>query len=219
MFWPVQRKGKVFVVSPKPGPHTKANCIPLHVLLRDYLSLAQNTKEVKKILNAESVLVDKKVRKNHTFPTGLMDVIELPAMKQYFRVFINKRGLTLNEIKEEETKTKQCRIQGKRTVKGGKEALTLHDGRTILSNKKTSYNVGDTLTISLPDQKIQNHIKLETGSQAIIFAGRNKGTIGTIKTVKNRDNALVRSTIIIETKKGVIETPKEYVMAGSFSKT
>ena len=50
-FWRVSKKENKFIVSPSPGPHPKKTCIPLKVLLRDILNYAENSLEVKKILN------------------------------------------------------------------------------------------------------------------------------------------------------------------------
>ena len=49
--WRVSRKSNKWVVNPRPGPHSKDSSIPLLLVVRDLLKLADNTREVKIILN------------------------------------------------------------------------------------------------------------------------------------------------------------------------
>jgi small subunit ribosomal protein S4e len=215
-FWPLARKAKSYVTTPMPGPHQKYNCIPLKVIVRDSLKFAESSGEAKKILNAGKVLVDKRVRKEPRFPVGFMDVLEIPELQLRYRVNINKRGLVLEKIREEEAGIKLCRITGKAILKGGLQQLNLHDGRNILS--KGSYRIGDSLMIGIPGQKILKHYSLKKGEPAIIIAGRNMGVTGRIKDIKRRKSMLEKSTVTIETEKGRdIETLKDYVMVGALS--
>ena len=48
-FWPLSKKEKVWAVKPRPGPHPKDFCIPLQIIVRDILELAETSKEAKKI--------------------------------------------------------------------------------------------------------------------------------------------------------------------------
>ena len=215
-FWPLARKAESYVTTPMPGPHQKYNCFPLKVIVRDSLKFAESSGEAKKILNAGKVLVDKKVRKEPRFPVGFMDVLEIPELKVRYRVNINKRGLVLEKIGENESGIKLCRITGKAILKGGIQQLNLHDGRNILS--KGPYRVGDSLMIEIPGQKILKHYSLKKGEPALIIAGRNMGVTGRIKDIKERKSMLEKSTVTIETEKGRdIETLKDYVMVGTLS--
>ncbi|MFB6076431.1 MAG: 30S ribosomal protein S4e, partial [Candidatus Aenigmatarchaeota archaeon] len=38
--FPVKKKGRKYVTNPSSGPHSKEECIPLGVILRDVLSYA-----------------------------------------------------------------------------------------------------------------------------------------------------------------------------------
>jgi small subunit ribosomal protein S4e len=215
-FWPLPRKAKTYVTTPMPGPHQKHGCIPLKVIVRDSLGLAENSGEAGKILSAGKVLVDGKVRKEPRFPVGFMDVLEIPELHLRYRVNITKRGLALEKIGEEEAGVKLCRITGKRTLGGGAQQLSLHDGRCMVS--KGTYRVGDSLMIGIPGQKILRHFPLKKGEPAVIIAGRNMGSTGRIKDIKDRKSMLEKSNITIETEKGNgIETLKHYVMVGSLS--
>ena len=72
-FWKIRRKHGQFVVRARPGPHQKAVCYPLGILLRDVLRVGQTLDEVKGILNDGKISVDGVVRRSIGWPEGLMD--------------------------------------------------------------------------------------------------------------------------------------------------
>lgn len=186
--WPIHVKEAKWTFRPRPGPHPSSRCLPLSIAVRDTLGYAKNAKEAKIILSEGKIRVDGKVRRNGKFPLGLMDVLEIQEAKVRYRMIPSqKKGLELIEIDEEEARLKPCRIENKTVVKGGHIQLNLHDGRNLLievSDPKTSkediYKHRDTLIISLSDQKIVKHIKLQEGVYAIVTAGRNAGKQGKI---------------------------------------
>jgi small subunit ribosomal protein S4e len=208
--WPIPRKGMKFAVTPNPGPHAKMDCVPLRIILRDMTGLADTAREAKAILNQGMILVDKKPRKAGRFPVGLMDVIEMPEAKQHFRMVTGKSGLGLEKIAESESSWKLCKITGKTTLKGGVQQLNLHDGRS-LRVKKDSYKVGDTVMITLPDQKILRHLKLERGAECLVIDGRNIGSWGKIKEIDAKEHMLEKPTITLDTGKREIKTLKDYI--------
>jgi len=53
--WPIKRKGTAFVVKPTLG---FSNSLPILIILRDLINVAQNRKEVKKIINMKSILIN-----------------------------------------------------------------------------------------------------------------------------------------------------------------
>jgi len=182
-WWPIKRKVKKFIVSPR-GPHPKDFSLPLLVLIRDVFKLAETNKEAKKIIKKGEVLVDKKKRKDPKFGVGLFDVIEIPALKKAWRA-IPKKGLNFIEIPKNETKLKICKIINKKTLRGNKNQLNLHDGRNILISEK--YSTHDSLLIELPEQKIIDHLKFEKGSLVLVSGGKNAGKLAKIKIIeKNR---------------------------------
>ncbi len=212
--WPMPRKGSKFAVRPSPGPHAIMQCMPLRVILRDLLGYADNAKESMSILSQGKVLVDKKARKSSRFPVGLMDVIEIPDARVYFRVVAGRSGLILEKTDESGASCKTCRITGKTTLKKGVQQLNLHDGRNILV-KKDTYRVGDSVSISLPDQKILSHALFAKGSDCFVTGGRNIGIRGTIKEINNKKHMLEKSTVTIDVNSGSakkeIKTLKKHI--------
>lgn len=199
-WWPIERKTKKFAVSSR-GPYKKELSLPLLILIRDILKIAENKKEASSIIKKGEILINGKKVKDPKFGVGLLDSIEIPSLKKAWRA-IPKNGLSFIEIPEKEVKLKICKIINKKTLKGNKTQLNLHDGRNILTNEK--YSTHDSLLIEVPEQKILEHIKFSENSTCIIFKGKNAGKIGKIKTIeKNR--------VWIETDK-TVEVPKHFVM-------
>ena len=206
-FWNVPRKQETFVIRPR-GAHPLARSIPLQVVVRNILGLSDTAKEARAVLSQGKILVDKKPRKDPAYGLGLMDVLEVPDLKKSYRVEMGSRGLIL---KEAPANKKLCKIIGKTTVRGGKHQLNLHDGRNILGGTK-AHNVGDTIVISLPDQKILDHLPLKKGSHVLVIKGKNQGVKGTITKVTERETLTGRATVALDVKGKKVETLKSYVV-------
>jgi len=213
-FWPLGRKVKKFVTTPLPGPHGKYQSIPLRVLVRDVLKYANTTREAKAIIKSGEVMIDRKVVKEEAHPVGLMDVVELKSVKKHYRVMADHRGLMLTETSASEASKKLCRVKGKKIIRGGRLQISLHDGRCIIVGKENKYKPGDSVLIELPGQKILHHWQVKVGSPAMIVSGKNIGKSGRIKSIYERKRMQEKSRIVIETKKGEIETLRDYVLVG-----
>lgn len=207
--WPIAKKTHVWTTKPNPGPHSQAQAIPLAVLIRDILKITDNMRETKRVLNEGSVLVDGIVRRDHKFPVGVFDVIQLPKLNTTYRILLDPRGrLMVNELDVKDPK-KPCRILNKTTVKGGKVQLNLHDGTNILASN--DYKVNDTVILSIPDKGIDKHIKYESGNLAVITGGTHSGQLASIDEIKK-----VRSSrhnmVILKREDGTqFETIEDYV--------
>ncbi|MCS7120610.1 MAG: 30S ribosomal protein S4e [Nitrososphaerota archaeon] len=189
-FWPIRKKEAVWSVKPIPGPHPISRCIPIALIVRDMLGLAQTRKEVKKIVSQGKILVDGRPIRDDRFPAGLMDVISIPEIEKNFRVLPSKKGLSLHPIPQDEAGFKICRIENKTTLKEGHIQLNLHDGRNILiCNENTpnpiqnEYETLDTLAIALPNQEILEHFKIGEGMFASVIGGENIGKFGTVTSI------------------------------------
>ena len=164
------------------------------MVVRNILKIADTSKDAKKIIKMGEVFVDGKYRKDHKYSVGLMDAVSIPKLKLNYRVVPTNKGLELIEIKASEKNKKICKIEGKVSVKiswakkGKKEnkiQLNLHDGRNILveATDANKYKVGDSLLLTMPEQKIDEILKFEKGSSVIVTQGKNIGRIGTIEDV------------------------------------
>jgi len=184
--------------------------LPLTIVLRDILGFAKTRKEAKTIVSQGKVYVDGKVRRKDDFPVGLMDVISISAIDNYFRIVSSRKGLILHPISKEESNFKLCRIENKKVVENGHVQLNLHDGSNILVKvvdpkkpQEDTYKALDTVKINLPERQILEQVKMKENDFAIITSGKNIGKHGKIIEIektkgKKRTNALVT----IEDKKG-----------------
>ncbi|MEM5793893.1 MAG: 30S ribosomal protein S4e [Candidatus Aenigmatarchaeota archaeon] len=210
-FWKQPKKVFKFTVSPRPGPHKKFECIPLLIIVRDLLKLAETGKEAKRIIKKGEILVDGKKRKDHAYPVGLMDVVSVPKIKKHFRVLPGEKGLEIVEISEEEANQKICRINDKTAIKGGKIQLNLHDGRNILIEKeKDEYKTGDSVLIEIPSQKIIKHIRLKPGSVGIILKGQNSGKKARVEEIIERRSLKESRKIVCSLEEKKVEISKDY---------
>ncbi|NYZ79548.1 30S ribosomal protein S4e [Candidatus Micrarchaeota archaeon] len=185
---PVARKGAVWLTKPAPGPHSLGDSIALGVVLRDIIGVADSTREVKKVLMEGNVLVDGRVIKDRKFPVGLMDVVSIPKLKKDYWVGVDRKGrFKLIEVEGERPKFKLCRVEGKSSISGGAFQIALHDGRTAVGGK--GLKLGDTVKLSVPEQKIVVVMKLEPNASCIITSGKHAGELATIDELYHKKGA------------------------------
>ena len=70
-----------------------------------------NGREVTCILNDKEsgILVDHKIRRDHGFPVGMMDVVQVPKTKESFRVLYDVKGrFVLKPIEDNEASVNPC---------------------------------------------------------------------------------------------------------------
>ena len=223
--WGIPRKEVTWAVAPRPGPHSLDNALPLLVIARDMLKLADTAREGRRIIGSGKIHVDGKPVTDRKFPVGLMDVIEIPETDERFRLLMNKRGKwVLVRISPEEAKYKLVRVNNKTTVKGGRAQINLSDGRNILL-KTDRYKSGDVLKMEVPSQKVIGHIPIGEGTVALITSGAHMGNVGKISEVKiTKDSApnivtfsegfstVKRNVFIIGEKNPEITLPEEVVI-------
>jgi len=209
-FWGIARKEKRFVVTVKPGPHSKNYSIPNAVFLRDTLKLTKTLRESKSVIYEGKVTIDGIKRKSLHHGIGLMDVIELDGISDVFRL-VPQNGQILQPLKidSSEKSKKILKLTNKTTIKNGKTQLGFHDGRSMIVDIKI--NVGDSCLMQIPEQKILEVIKLEKGSQVIVTKGTNAGKVGKVEEVKEGTFTLPkRVEISVDERK--IEIPVDIIM-------
>lgn len=197
--WKIRKKKIRFVTKPK---GSLKYTMPLNVVLRDILKYSKTTKETKVILQTKEVLVNGRRIKDHRFGIGLMSILAIPSIGEFYRVLLDKKGkLFLLEIKKEESNVKPCKIINKKILKKKKIQINLFDGRNILVDKD-SYKVGDSVLMEFP-QKIKDHFKLEKGATIYLVGGRHVGETGVVEDIKGRD-------ITFKAEAGVEQTKRRY---------
>ncbi|MGY8755167.1 MAG: 30S ribosomal protein S4e [Candidatus Poseidoniales archaeon] len=178
--WPLPRKTTVWVTRPRAGAHTLERSMPINIVIRDVLGMAHSTREVRTILHNGLAKVDGRIVKDTRRGVGLMDVLSLG--EENFRCVLDTNGrLRYRTISAEEAGWKICRIEGKTTISGGKTQVHLHDGRNLIVEDAAEHKSGDSLKISLPDQKILEHIKFAEGTRCMLVGGTNVGLLADVK--------------------------------------
>ncbi len=175
--WPIERKGSTYIV--KPGFSTKEG-IPVLVVLRDILKLAQNRNEVKKIIHMKQILVNERKVTDEKNNILFLDTLNIIPLKKCYRLELSDKGkFYLHEIKENEANRKITKIINKKILKGKKIQLNLSDGRNFLSDIKCSVN--DSVAINLKEGKIEKCLPLKEKVKVVVFAGKHIGKRGEIE--------------------------------------
>ena len=208
--WPLPRTGRHWIMNPSPGPHSKELGMPLLVLIRDVLKLADTAREARYILKEGKVLVDGKVRKSPKFPVGPFDLIEIPLIKARFRVLLDTHKRLMLVAEEREEQVKLYRVIGKSIIKGGRIQLHLHDGVNILTDDET-IKPGGSLLLSLPDKHIIEYVPLREGVLCYITGGKHVGELATLKELWVT-RVPMRNMAVLERDGETFETVVDYVV-------
>lgn len=187
--WNLGKMTGVFAPKPSPGPHKERECLPICIALRDRLKYALTNKECMQICMERCVKVDGKVRTDHNYPTGFMDVVELEKSGDRFRILFDSKGrFVLHRINREESQYKLCRIN--KIYIGSKKipVAVTHDGRTIRYPDPDA-KVNDTVKVDLATGKMSDIIKFELGAMVTLVRGRNAGRVGTLMHIERHLNS------------------------------
>lgn len=180
--WMLDKLGGAFTVRPSAGPHKLSESLPIALFLRNRLKYAKNVHEVKSILKQRLVKIDGKVRTDHKFPCGFMDVIQLEKSNENFRLIYDVKGrFCVHRITPTEAKYRLSKVKSVFTGPKGIPYLTTTDGRTFRypdPNVKTNDSI--QVTLDAKGAKIQDVIKFENGNLCMVTGGRNTGRVGTI---------------------------------------
>ncbi len=202
-FWPIHRKELPWVAKPSSGSHSLNSCLPLTLVLRDILGVAQTRKEDKLILAQGKVLVNGKICKKDDIPVGLMDVISMPEMDKYYRIMPSHKGLILAPISKEESHITLVRVEDKNTVHNGVQ-IALHNGTNILikvvdpkNPHEVTYETFDVLKVTYPEKQVVQSLKTKEGNMAIITGGKNVGTKGKIVEIEKTEAKKRRQALVV----------------------
>ena len=204
-----EKKKHKWIIATEAGPHKKAQSVPLTSILRDLLEIADTNKDTRKIIRDWKVLVDARRAKSGRLPIGLMDVVSLPDQNKHYRMYFDTYGkLRAKEIDEEKAKNKLGKVVKKTASKNGKIRITLHDGKTMFADN--NIKTGDTVVVSLPDNKITNVLKLENGAHCFIMDGKHIGHIGELTEIVKTE-ASKQKIAKLKSKEKEIITVAEYL--------
>ncbi len=175
------KKGKEWIANTNPGPYGKKRSMPLVVLLREVLGVADTSKEVKIILMDRKVLVDGVARTDHKFPIGFMDIVSMPDADAYYTIGVKRGKLVPEKIEKGKIGIKLLKVTGKGTLKGNKTSIALHDGRNLLADNNVK--VGDSIEFDLAGEKMVKLLKFGKGAKCIITDGKHSGAKVTVEEI------------------------------------
>ena len=208
--WPIHPKEDTWTVKPAPGTHAIEDSLPLLVIIRDILGLADNSREAKRLINTGNVLIDGRAKKDYKFPVGFMDILSIPKTGEHYRILLDTKGrLTLHPISAEDAEYKLAKIVNKSTVKGGKTQLNLHDGRNVIV-EEDEYSGYDVVCLSVPEQEIKENFTFEEGVVVLVTGGKHTGELGKIQEVIVDQSSKANTVIIEKANKDTFLTLKDY---------
>ncbi|MCK4319510.1 30S ribosomal protein S4e [Candidatus Micrarchaeota archaeon] len=185
------KKASVWLSTTTPGPHPSERSMPLVVLIRDVLGFARTSKEAKMILNKNLVLIDGKVRKDLRFPVGFMDIISFPVIQKTYQLTIERGKLI---PKETSAKEKILKVVNKYTLKKGKIAVGLHDGRNLIADN--NLRIGDSVKLTVPDGKLSAVLKLEKDATCLVTHGKYAGTVVKLEEIVERKGGRSQEALV-----------------------
>src|SRR5436309_15921503 len=95
-FWPIHRKEYTWAPRTRPGPYAREKSLPLVIIVRESLGLANIAKEAIRIISAGKVKFNGIVKRDLCFPVGLMDIEQNEGYSQDYRALPkSNRGLVL----------------------------------------------------------------------------------------------------------------------------
>ena len=209
----LERKGTTFLTCQSPGTHRKGESMALNVVMRDVLGLVDTTREAKKALHSEMVLVNGVPKKDHRLSVGFLDEITFTSSKDTYIMVYNTLGKL--ELKKQDKKvTRAMKIIGKKILAKGKVQINLFTGKNIILDKKADYSVGDSVVVD--KEKVTKHLKFEKGAKVFLTSGKHIGHNGVIEEITETESWLQSKKILVKTKNGTFETSKEcaYVLDG-----
>jgi len=196
--WMLDKLGGTWAPRPSAGPHKLRECLPLTLILRNRLKYALTRREVMQIVMRRLVKIDHKVRTDHCYPAGFMDVITIDKTDEKFRLLYDVKGrFVIHRISNEEAKFKLCRVKkmgrgskaaiGRNTAFAGQAGavpyVITHDGRTLRYPDPLA-KISDTVKLDLTTGKIVDVVKFEPGNVCMVTAGANKGRVGVLSSVE-----------------------------------
>ena len=204
--WPIERKGTAYIVRPNANI---SNGIPILVVLRDMLKLAQNRKEVKKAIHVKDLLLNGSPVKDEKNSILLFDTLTIVPSNESYRLSLSEKGkFQIEKINAGEETHKVAKVINKKILKGKKTQLNLSDGRNFLSDIEC--NINDSVLIDLNKKKIEKCLPLKEKADVLVFAGKHAGKKANINKIDQvrkmaeltfedkKINALIKQLIIIK---------------------
>jgi small subunit ribosomal protein S4e len=202
--WPIKRKGTKFIVKPASN---NVKGMPILTVVRDVLKLAQNRKEVKKIIHERKLKLNNSIVTDEKMSMTLFDVLNIQQLNKNYRMVILENG-KFDLIEDKNGETKVAKVIKKTKMKGNKIQINLSDGTNFISSILCKTN--DSLVIDLKKRTPTKCLEFKEKSKVLVFAGKHAGEEGKIEKIdlekelanleiKGKEvKALIKQLIVIE---------------------
>ena len=183
--WNLSRKENKFIIKPRPGGHPLRMGMSIGTILKD-LELCTSTKEVKRALTDEIVLVNGLRVHDFKYQVGFMDIISVPKVSIYLRISMNEKGkLNVIETTKADANLVPCKVRRITIIKNGIPQLNCHNGYSILETK-IKPKIGETVLFDTVENKIVDYISLKAGTEALLTSGSLRGKIITVSKITEK---------------------------------
>ncbi len=209
----INKKESVWAFKTRPGAHAKNMSATFANVIRDILKLAQNTREVKYILNNKNCLVNGSRVKDYKFSIGLFDIIEFKDVDKVYRVIFNSHDkIELLELSKEDKLIRPCRITKKKIIGKDKIQVGFGNGFNWILPKGKNVKLGDTVIYDVSKKEFTDILEMKENVKTYIFGGPHVSKMGTLKNIVKGD-LRKSSEITIESKGKDLKTMEKYVFA------
>ncbi len=213
-FYQTPKKEYVFATNAGPGPHPKWLAYDPVTLIRDVLGYARTAWEAKKGLRMGMLIVNNKAVKDHQFPIGLFDVINIKDTDIYYRLVpSNGKELYPLKIDKQEKDLKIIKVIKKVKTKEGKLQYIGHDSSSYIL-EDSSIHTGDSLLVNIAENKVLDVFKLEKGNTGLVYRGRRVGIIGKIDEVIPSTYSRIATVRLLKGDESVTVTRDYIVVVG-----
>jgi small subunit ribosomal protein S4e len=210
--WQIARKASKYTISTAHGPHN-ASALPIGIWIRDHMKLAQNTKEVRKILHERNVILNGRVVTDEHIGIDVFDIISFPKSDRHYLILVDGKGRqTQYEITAEAAKMQLVKVAGKTTITGGKTQINLTSGANFIGDN--SCRGKDSLVIGLEGDDrfiVQQHFPFAVGNMAVVIGGKHTMKTGKIVEIIVQQSS-IPNRVLLEDADGVqFETIEDYI--------
>jgi len=182
----LSKLGGKYTARPSTGPHKLRECLPLTVLLKNRLKYALTGKDVFAIVKDKEgmVKVDNKIRRDPSYPLGVMDVVSLEKTGEHFRILYDVKGrYQAHKIDAKEAGFKLCKVVKKQMGANKIPYIVTHDGRTVRF-PHPDIKKNDSIKFNLESGEVDGLIKFENGASVLVTGGNNIGRVGILQHVE-----------------------------------
>ena len=210
--WRIKRKGVKFIQNPNPSGYERELALSMTLILRDYLKLCRNLKEVKYAIKNKEIFVNGKKVVDDKHPVGLFEVVEIKSIKESYRVVFDE----VRKLKVVSTKNKNIllKVSNKKVLKNKKFQINTINGFNILVNEKDflKIDVSNSLVYDFEKKNIVEILKIDKGQEVYVFGGRFIGKVGVVVEVK-KGSMKTKEEVTLKIGKDENKTIKKYCIA------